>query len=128
FDSSPDSGYSVDNVPPGPPASFAGQLEGGAVHLHWSANTEPDLCCYRLHRGPAADFEPGPSNLIASLNDTSYVDSDAGPNERYYKLAAVDVNGNVSASVSASVGALTALNLGGQAMRVEGAAAWTLAL
>jgi hypothetical protein len=94
YDSVPDSGYSVDNLPPAKPVPFTAAYENGAMHLHWGANTELDLCCYRLHRGDMPDFEPEPGNLIATLGDTGYVDP--GPAGGYYKLAAVDVNGNVS--------------------------------
>lgn len=37
---------------------------------------------------------PGPSNLIATRSDTGYVDLE--PSGGYYKLSAVDVNGNES--------------------------------
>ena len=94
FDSPPDSGYSVDNLPPAPPSPFAAAYASGATHLHWGANTEPDLWYYRLYRGSSVGFTPGPASLIATRSDTGYVD--AGPAGSYYKLSAVDVNGNES--------------------------------
>jgi hypothetical protein len=94
YDSAPASGHSVDNLPPAPPAPFLAAYAGGATHLHWSPNAEPDLWYYTLHRGTSADFTPGPGNVIATPPDTGYADS--GPAGGYYKLAAVDVNGNVS--------------------------------
>ena len=94
YDSAPDSGYSVDNLPPVTPAPFTGTYATGATHLHWGENTEPDLWYYAVYRGASADFVPGPGNKIASQADTGYVD--VGPAGGYYKLAAVDVNGNVS--------------------------------
>ncbi len=97
YDSSPASGYSLDNLPPGPPAPFVAAYAGGATHLHWGENTEPDLWYYELHRGSTAGFVPGPTNLVATLGDTGYVDPGAAGS--YYKLAAVDVNGNVSSFV-----------------------------
>jgi hypothetical protein len=94
YDSPADSGYSVDNLPPVPPAPFTAAYASGATHLHWGANAEPDLWYYKVHRGNTAGFTPSPGNLIATPGDTGYVD--VGPAGRYYKLAAVDVNGNVS--------------------------------
>jgi len=94
YDSAPDSGYSVDNLPPVPPAPFLGTYSSGATHLHWGVNDESDLWYYRVYRGNSAVFVPGPSNLIATRSDTGYVDS--GPAGRYYKLSALDVNGNES--------------------------------
>jgi len=92
YDSAPDSGYSVDNLPPAPPAHLAGDYQGGASILHWGSSTEADLWYYRLYRGRTEDFVPGPENLIATQSDTSYVDPGLPGN--YYKLSAVDVNYN----------------------------------
>jgi hypothetical protein len=92
YDSAPDSGYSVDNLPPAPPAPFTAAYASGATHLHWGASSEADLWYYRVYRGSTAGFVPGPGNLIATCSDTGYVD--AGPAGSYYKLSAVDVNGN----------------------------------
>jgi len=94
YDSAPDSGYSVDNLPPVPPAPFTGAYASGATYLHWGENTEPDLWYYAVYRGSTEDFVPGPGNLIASQADTGYVD--VGPAGGYYKLSAVDANGNES--------------------------------
>jgi hypothetical protein len=94
FLSPADSGYSVDNLPPVPPASFAGTFGGGATHLTWDDNLEADLWYYRLHKGSTEGFVPGPGNLIATRSQPGY--DDVGTPGSYYKLAAVDVNGNVS--------------------------------
>jgi hypothetical protein len=92
--STPAGGYSVDNLAPATPAPFSGEFSGGSAHLHWNPNLEPDLAGYRLYRGTASDFVPGPGNLIAAPTDTGYVDP-AGT-LYYYKLSAVDVHGNPS--------------------------------
>ncbi|HVP57894.1 MAG TPA: T9SS type A sorting domain-containing protein [bacterium] len=94
YDSDPDSGYSVDNLPPGPPSGFTDTYAGGANHLVWDANLETDFRYYSLHRGTTADFVPDASNLLAEQAATGYVD--AAASTYYYKLAAVDINGNVS--------------------------------
>jgi hypothetical protein len=119
YDSEPDSGCSVDNLPPAQPVSFNGSNDGGAFHLSWRANVEPDLCCYRVHRGVTLYFEPSPGNLIATLSDTSCVDPDPGPAGSCYKLSAVDVNGNPSAF---------ALLIPGGTVDVAGIATWSLTL
>jgi len=92
----PDSGYSVDNLPPGPPALFAGEYLTGsnATVLTWGDNLESDFSYYKLYRGSSAGFEPGPGNLIATQGDAGY--TDAGTSAHYYKLSAVDVHGNES--------------------------------
>ncbi len=94
WSSVPDSGHSVDNLPPATPSPFAAALMGGAsTHLTWGANTEPDLAGYELHRGASAGFVPDGSTLIATPTGTSHLDAAVG---QYYKLAAVDAHGNRS--------------------------------
>ena len=94
FASNPDSGYSVDNLPPAAPAPFTGNQASGTTHLHWDPNSETDIAGYRLYRGASAGFVPGPGSLIASPPDTGY--ADAGSVGFYYKLSAVDQHGNES--------------------------------
>jgi hypothetical protein len=94
WNSAPDSGYSTDNLPPAVPAPFTGALAGGDMHLHWGANTEPDLAGYRLYRGSSAGFIPNPANLVSAQPDTGF--DDAGTGANYYKLSAVDIHGNES--------------------------------
>lgn len=91
-ESNVDSGYSVDNVPPPAPATFTGTHSAAGVVLRWSPSGAPDLAGYRLYRGATAGFVPGPSNFLASLPDTGYLD--AGSLGGCYKLSAVDVHGN----------------------------------
>jgi hypothetical protein len=92
--SAPDSGYSVDNLPPATPAPFTGQYAAGTAHLHWNPNVEADLAGYRLYRGASMGFVPGPGNLVGALSDTGYTDSAGAP--YVYKLTAVDAHGNES--------------------------------
>lgn len=94
WSSTPDSGYSVDNLPPSAPEPFTGVFEGGRTFLHWGANTESDLAGYRLYRGGSAEFVPGPGNLVSEQPDTGYVDTDAPGS--WYKLSAVDTHDNES--------------------------------
>jgi hypothetical protein len=93
--SPPDSGHSVDNLPPATPAPFTGSVMGGAsTQLTWGANSESDLAGYELHRGSSPGFLPGPGNLVASTTATNFLDS--GEVGDHYKLAAVDTHGNRS--------------------------------
>ncbi|HTM58140.1 MAG TPA: FlgD immunoglobulin-like domain containing protein [Candidatus Udaeobacter sp.] len=93
--SRPDSGYSVDNLPPYPPAPFAGTYSAGTASLHWSPNSDADLANYRLYRGTSSSFVPSPANRIATPTDTLY--GDPAGNTYWYKLSAVDIHGNESA-------------------------------
>ena len=90
-----DSGYSVDNLSPAPPIPFLAAYVAGGTHLHWVASPEADFHQFVLHRGTSAGFVPDVTTLVASLGDTGYVDPGAAGS--FYKLAAVDVHGNVGA-------------------------------
>jgi hypothetical protein len=94
YDSGTASAFSVDNLPPSTPAPFMGQFTAGVTHLTWGASAALDFETFRLYRGASADFVPGPGNLIATTTDVAY--ADAGPFGSYYKLTAVDWNGNES--------------------------------
>ena len=94
WNSAPDSGYSVDNLPPSAPAPFTGAYSAGATHLHWGNNSELDLAGYRLYRGSSSSFIPGAGNLISAQPDTGFADN--GPAGNWYKLSAQDSHGNES--------------------------------
>jgi hypothetical protein len=99
WDSQPDSGYSVDNLSPCPPAAvMAEQIytpEG--LEITWEPSTEPDLHTYVIHRGLSSDFVPDEGNLIYDECEAVYFDGDWRWDSGYwYKVAAVDVHGNVS--------------------------------
>ena len=105
FASDAASGQSSDNLAPAIPAPFSGSYSTGAAHLTWGANGEHDLAGYKLYRGATADFTPGPANLLGTLSTTSYDDA-AAISGSYFKLAAVDVNGNTSAYATTQAGGL----------------------
>ncbi len=97
--SPPDSGCSVDNLAPVPPAGLAGAQEysPAGLALAWSPNTEADLGGYAVYRGSSADFVPSEANRVASPPDTLWFDGDwRWDSGYYYKLAAVDIHGNES--------------------------------
>lgn len=94
YDSVPDSGYSVDNLAPAPPGGFVLARVGDTNEMVWEESLEEDLAYYSLHCGEDESFVPDASNLVDTLIETEY--DDAGPILSFYKLAAVDFNGNVS--------------------------------
>ncbi|HET7225410.1 MAG TPA: hypothetical protein VFK69_06805 [Candidatus Eisenbacteria bacterium] len=111
WSSAPDSGYSVDNLPPGTPTPVAAAYQAGATLLHWGVNPESDFSLYRIYKGASAGFTPGPGNLLASQPDTGY--ADVGPAGSYYKLSAVDIHGNESAFALISPAGTLSANGGG---------------
>ena len=98
YDSNPDSGYSVDNLPPLAPAYVAGSRVGTTAVIHWNANTESDLAGYKVYRSRVSGFNPDTMMAYAATNDTSYTDANVPQtNNWYYALLAVDVHENRSA-------------------------------
>jgi hypothetical protein len=94
--SAPDSGYSVDNLPPVAPAPFAGTFtKGGGTQLVWTPNAEADLAGYRIYKGTSPAFVPGPGNRVAQVTGAAnWTDGSAIPG--WYKLSAYDIHGNES--------------------------------
>ena len=97
--SAAENGWSIDNLPPGAPLGLEGErnVSPFGLNLSWDPNAESDFSRYALYRGLSADFVPGAGNLIGQFDETSYFDGewnwDAG---YYYKLSAIDINGNES--------------------------------
>lgn len=103
FDSEPDTGRSVDNLPPGAPLALAVSYEAGAgVRVEWQAPDEPDVESYRVYRGGARSFDVDPSCLVMETGETAWTDAD-GDASCYYRVAAVDDGGNEGPATDAAV-------------------------
>lgn len=107
YESAPDSGYSVDNLAPAMLQQASAAYGNGFIALHWLPGREADLAGYRIYRGESASFVPQPSNLISSQPDTGYVDGSTA--SAYYKIAAIDIHGNLGQFVLLSPAAPTAV-------------------
>jgi hypothetical protein len=96
--SPPDSGYSVDNLPPQMPGGLAAQYTGDTdLWLHWNLGPENDLSHWAVYRGTTPDFVADGMSRIGTTTDTSYVDGDYGfGGPYYYKVSAFDVHENES--------------------------------
>jgi len=84
-------GYSVDNIPPGPPEGFVVDIDTDVTHLSWQPSDAEDFQYFNVYRGETEDFEPSEENLVHQTAETAWVDA---ANGRYYKLSAVDDAGN----------------------------------
>ena len=97
--SEPDSGRSIDNLAPAPPAGLAGTAGSGGtgLELTWNPSREADFAHYAVYRGSIEGFEPAPGNLLAVLPDTICSDGEWCAGDRCcYKVTAVDIHGNES--------------------------------
>jgi hypothetical protein len=105
FPSALDSGYSLDNLAPMAPQQLVGDYVNGTTTLAWNAAPEPDVTAYRVYRGEAPDFAPGPTTLLAEVPGTTFADAAGSP--RWYRVGAVDAHGNEGASALLAPAATT---------------------
>jgi hypothetical protein len=91
-------GYSVDNLHPLPPLNLNATFIGGVgVQLDWDPSPATDLGEYRIYRGATSMFMPAHADsFLAATLDTAYIDTDPDPARPFYRVTAVDSNGNVS--------------------------------
>ena len=101
-------GYSVDNIAPPSPTGLTLAINiYNQLRLNWNAVKIYDLSNYRIYRSNDQNFIPSSATLLAELSDTSYIDLTYQPSSSYYyRISAVDVNGNESI-FSESVGILS---------------------
>src|SRR4030065_721925 len=95
YDSPIDSGYSVDNLVPAPPANL--QATGTAIiaSLHWSPVTSEDFDFYYIYRDTVSGFSLSPAKRVKATSDTLAFDTLSNPNKAYfYRVTAVDFSGN----------------------------------
>jgi hypothetical protein len=99
WDSAPDSGYSVDNLPPGTPVGGrVSVIAANSIRVSWDADTgDPDVGYYAVYRSTSSGFTPSPASLLVTTADTGYVDNTAASGSAYYyRVATVDIHGNQS--------------------------------
>lgn len=97
FDSASDSGYSVDNLTPAPPAN----LTYGGGSLSWTPSPEVDFDYYTVYGSHTPNFGPGATLLYQSSAPGFAIASSA---YRYYFVTATDFSGNEGTPAAADLG------------------------
>ena len=96
WETDPESGYSVDNLAPEQVGGAAGEnINDQEIQLSWNENLENDFSHYNIYRGESPGFTP--ETPLASTSSNAYTDEDVDPTTYYYKISAVDFNGNEGA-------------------------------
>jgi hypothetical protein len=93
FDSEPDSGYSIDNLPPDETILTAmAQTAPGSIHLRWQEVTtggegqpEQGEIWYHVYGSTDPMFTPDPGNLLVVTQDLEY-QHNIGTNEKYFYI------------------------------------------
>ena len=89
--------YKYQDLAPRPPVNLSGQYDSLNIEIKWNRNTESDLDSYKIYRDTIPDFPADSTTFILSLTDTTYSHLiPPGKNKFYYKITAVDNQGNES--------------------------------
>jgi len=90
------------SLPQSPPALRARVDADGVVRLSWQRSARTIGLSAEVHRGPKADFRPGPETLLAATTLFQYTDAKAPPGPQHYALVLVSTSGR-GAPVRAAV-------------------------
>jgi hypothetical protein len=105
FDSPVDSGYSLDNLSPSPPAGLLASHKPAVTKLTWRNIGDFDFKYYTLYRDTTSEFQPSPNNRLSYTIDTSFTDSTAQLGRAYfYLVSATDFSGNESNPSNEAIG------------------------
>lgn len=97
FDSPPDSGYSLDNLAPAPPANLvAAYNTGNGNTLSWNVSQAADFQYHSVYRSTTQNFTPSPATLVHTTASTGWSDPDYDGGLVYYKVSTTDFSGNES--------------------------------
>jgi hypothetical protein len=98
YTSAVDSGYSIDNLAPAVPTGLLASITGeNTVQLTWPPPVDEDFDYFRIYRDVQPDFDPTGTEPLAEVIDTTLTDSEVATGATYYyRISAVDFNGNES--------------------------------
>ena len=100
YESVPDSGYSVDNIPPNPADEVYIAVNGNNIELSWdevsdgsySGNSYPEMngVWYKVYASDDAYFVCDESNLIDTVSDPEYNYSFGADDKMFFKIVVSD--------------------------------------
>lgn len=96
FDSAPDTGESIDNLPPGPPGSLAVTAAETGMTVSWEAPGDEDVARYYVYRSFGGTTLGDPVHVTSSL---AWTDPEGNQWARYW-VAAVDDADNIGEPIS----------------------------
>ena len=91
--------YKYQDYAPKPPKNLTAEMNENEVTLNWLYNTEADFSHYRVYRDTVPNFIYDTTKVIAEVKDTTiYKDKIRAGRNVYYKITAMDNQGNQSAA------------------------------
>ncbi len=103
-------GRSIDNISPPVVSPFNAFSESANVRLTWKRSTAPDLLNYVLFRSTSPSIDPYTVSPLATLIDSTFIDTAPLSGLYYYFLVAQDIHNNYS-PVATVQSPVTAKNL-----------------
>ncbi len=91
FDSAPDTGESIDNLPPGPPGAVAVAASESGITVSWESPGDEDVVRYFIYKTYGSDPLGDPLHVT---EDLEWTDPNGSMSARYW-VAAVDDANNV---------------------------------
>jgi hypothetical protein len=89
--------YAYIDLPPRTPVNLTAGVDSNIVTLRWNQNTEADFGYYKIFYDTTKNFQSDSTKLVSSQPDTFYYFViPAGAESLYFKLTAVDNQGNES--------------------------------
>jgi hypothetical protein len=112
--SSPDSGYSLDNLAPNVPGGVGSAVAGNDVRVLWDRRVDEDLRYYSVYRGLTENFSVVGLTPLTRTTASEFTDAGAATGTYYYRVTATDFAGNESeASIPVSSSGTTAVRSDG---------------
>jgi hypothetical protein len=97
YDAWPDSGWSVDNLAPAVPTGLSLAYNTGSGNvLAWDECPDEDFDYFVIYRSEDPEFLPGPGDIVQMVSGTDWLDTVDEGWRYFYKITAVDFNGNES--------------------------------
>jgi hypothetical protein len=99
-----------DNDPPTAPTNLAASASGSTASLSWTGSTDnAGVKQYDVYRSTTDGFTPSTSNRVGTSPTASYSDTGLAVGTYYYRVAAEDAAGNLSAPSNQASAAITSL-------------------
>jgi len=86
--------YTYKDLAPRPPVNISLMKDDFNVKISWNKNTEADFSNYKIYKSDKSGFTADLSTFIQTVKDTIF--SDKLSDKAYYKITAVDNQGNES--------------------------------
>jgi len=96
FDSTPDSGFSIDNLAPSVPQGITIAHSASGNQLDWDPPIDPDFRYFRIYRSADPSFPVSTTELVHATTDPTWSDPISPGWGNYYRITSVDFAGNES--------------------------------